>query len=142
MKAMKGDNGSCWITVRSSCTFFKKSRATIMTLMAYGLMLTLLVETIGAVGDLLMPPVCQICKALLDHAEQVICSECQTNLELMPKPHCQRCGQNVTIPSQVCPECQTTSYFCSKIRSPYFFYGTMQQAIHRLKLAGKTKKRK
>lgn len=95
-------------------------------------------HSVGALGDLLLPPECAVCGALLDHIQAVVCPECLSGLEPLSGLQCHRCGQPYPGAGP-CPDCREEKTHLEKIRSLYAFGGILQQAVLRLKLSKKTR---
>lgn len=93
---------------------------------------------LAALGDLLMPPACAVCGALLDQPATIVCPECLFGFEPLSGPLCRRCGQP-SPGAGPCPDCRDEKTYPEKIRSVYAFGGTLQEAVLRLKLNRKTR---
>jgi len=100
--------------------------------------LSWMLQGLAGLGDLLLPPACAVCGALLDHPASVVCEECLCGFEPLPGPGCQRCGQPYPG-SGPCPDCRENPTRLEKVRSVYSFGGTLQEAVLRLKLSRKTR---
>jgi ComF family protein len=97
-----------------------------------------MVQGLASLGDLLLPPACAVCGALLDRPDSVVCEECLCGFEPLSAPGCQRCGQPYSGPD-LCPDCRESQTRLEKVRSVYSFGGTLQEAVLRLKLSKKTR---
>jgi len=86
---------------------------------------------IGGLGDLLLPPSCAVCNALLDDPKQVVCPVCFEGFERLAQPICASCGQPCPE-SEFCPECKSSDPVCS-IRSAFAFGGSLAEAVVKLK---------
>ena len=95
-------------------------------------------QGLASLGDLLLPPACAVCGALLDSPAAVVCRQCLSGFELLSGPGCSRCGQPYPG-SGPCPDCRDEKNHLEKIRSVYAFGGTLQEAVLRLKLNKKTR---
>ena len=95
-------------------------------------------HSLAALGDLLMPPACTVCGALLDHPATTVCPECFFGFEPLSGPLCQRCGQPYPGAGP-CPDCREEKAHPEIVRSVYAFGGTLQEAVLRLKLNRKTR---
>jgi ComF family protein len=93
---------------------------------------------VAALGDLLLPPACAVCNALLDHPAGVVCPECLFGFEPLSGPLCDRCGQPCSG-AGTCRDCRDDREPLEIIRSVYVFGGGVQEAVLRLKLWGKTR---
>lgn len=107
-----------------------------MSVSAIRRLCTFLTTALGGIEDLLFPPVCAVCEALLDHPRQPICPECRAALEFINPPLCTRCGQPVSGAS-LCAECRSGDPPFQMVRSVLSFGGSAQHAIARMKLSGK-----
>lgn len=92
----------------------------------------------AALGDLLLPPACAVCGALLDRPATIVCPECLSGFEPLSGPRCNRCGQPYPGAGP-CPDCRDEQDHLERIRSVYAFGGTLQEAVLRLKLNRKTR---
>ena len=97
-----------------------------------------LVHGLASLGDLLLPPACAVCGALLDQSASIVCPECLSGFEPLTGPLCRRCGQPYPG-AESCPDCREDQSHLEKIRSVYVFGGTLQEAVLRLKLNHKTR---
>ncbi len=78
--------------------------------------------------DLLYPPRCAGC----GRAGNLYCTDCRSQVPLLPQPVCSLCGQSLTQPG-LCARCQESPLLIDGIRSAVVFQGTLRQAIHQLK---------
>jgi ComF family protein len=92
----------------------------------------------ASLGDLLLPPACAVCGALLDRSATIVCPECLSGFERLTGMLCRRCGQPYPG-SDTCPDCRENRSRLEKVRSVYAFGGTLQEAVLRLKLFHKTR---
>ena len=95
-------------------------------------------DGLAALGDLLLPPTCAVCGALLDHHAAVVCAGCLDGFESLGAPGCPRCGQPYPG-SGPCPDCRENQNRVEQIRSVYAFGGTLQEAVLRLKVNRRTR---
>jgi ComF family protein len=93
---------------------------------------------LASLGDLLLPPACAVCGALLDQSASIVCPECLSGFEPLTRPVCRRCGQPYPG-AEPCPDCRENKNSLEKVRSVYAFGGTLQEAVLRLKLYHKTR---
>ncbi len=96
----------------------------------------LIVAPVGALADLLLPPACPVCDALLDSASAGICPGCAAELEPLRPPLCLRCGQPL-VNDEICAACRLDPPPYSSLRSIYAFAGAAQEMVLRLKFGGK-----
>lgn len=97
-----------------------------------------LLHGLASLGDLLLPPTCAVCGALLDHHAAAVCAGCLDGFESLPTPGCPRCGQPYPG-SGLCLDCRENQNRLEKVRSVYAFGGTLQEAVLRLKVNGQTR---
>jgi ComF family protein len=81
--------------------------------------------------DLLLPPACGVCGALVDDRAAVLCPDCLAEFEPVGGVLCARCGLPGADP---CPACRDTPGPLSRLRSGWAYEGALQQAILRMKL--------
>jgi ComF family protein len=93
---------------------------------------------LASLGDLLLPPACAVCGALLDQSASIVCPECLSGFEPLTGPLCLRCGQPYPG-AEPCPDCREDQSRLVKVRSVYAFGGTLQEAVLRLKVNHKTR---
>jgi ComF family protein len=93
---------------------------------------------LASLGDLLLPPACAVCGALLDQSTSIVCPECLSGFEPLTGPLCRRCGQPYPG-AEPCPDCRENQSSLEKVRSVYAFGGALQEAVLRLKLFHKTR---
>lgn len=95
----------------------------------------LLAEVTGAVVDVLFPPACGACRALLPRSA-LLCPDCQRSVELLPPPLCERCG--LPLPAALaasCPDCAAAGAgrAFDLARALYVYGGPIDSAVSRLK---------
>jgi ComF family protein len=98
----------------------------------------LVVAPLGGLADLLLPPACPLCDALLDSAGERVCPECADGFEPLQPPVCPRCGQPTTT-NEVCPDCRLYPPPFAVLRSLYPFAGAVKEAVLRLKFGRKAR---
>jgi ComF family protein len=81
--------------------------------------------------NLLFPPRCVVCKA----SDSWLCQPCLSQIPLIHRPICQRCGTPLTSSAALCRQCQNHPLqFIAGIRSAsYFDHNPIRPAIHFLK---------
>ncbi len=93
--------------------------------------------------DLVYPPRCGVCGSFLSWGEaEEICPECLSGMHRVRSPLCRHCG----VPFEAGPD---EDRFCERClreppsyeiaRSLFVYEGTVVEAVHRLKYAGKTR---
>jgi len=97
-----------------------------------------LVHGLASLGDLLLPPACAVCGALLDQSASIVCPECLSGFEPLTGPLCRRCGQPYPGAGP-CPDCRENQNRLEKVRSVFTFGGTLQEAVLSLKFNGRTR---
>jgi len=97
-------------------------------------------RTFRWVLNLVFPPVCPICKTLLDREENpIICPTCHKEIRLVRPPMCPRCG--LPIPSgdgegYLCGPCLSDRWYFEFHRTSGLYEGALREAIHRFKYEG------
>jgi len=88
--------------------------------------------------DLILPPVCYICKRRLKSEENIICNDCYSRIRLLSPPYCERCGRPLPTPDiKVCNTCIIERHPCSYIRGISPYDGIAEHLIILLKYNGK-----
>jgi len=88
--------------------------------------------------DLLLPPVCYICKRRLKSEENIICNDCYSRIRLLSPPYCERCERPLPTPDiKVCDTCIIERHPCSYIRGISPYDGITEHLIILLKYNGK-----
>ena len=91
--------------------------------------------------NLIFPPVCPLCKTLLDGTEQTLtlCPACHKAIRLVHPPYCPRCG--LPVPSgdgegYLCGLCLSERWYFEVHRTSGLYEGVLKEAIHRFKYGG------
>jgi ComF family protein len=84
-------------------------------------------STSRALLDLLFPPRCVSCK----RAGEWFCADCQTSIEPIAAPLCERCGR--PLASTTCSICAHHLPETDQVRAVAFFENHLRQAIHAFK---------
>jgi ComF family protein len=91
--------------------------------------------------DLIFPPLCLICKTLLDDKEEdlTLCPNCRKAIRSVHPPYCPRCG--LPVPSgdeagHLCGPCLKERWHFEVHRSSGLYEGALKEAIHRFKYSG------
>ena len=82
--------------------------------------------------DLLFPPRCVGCR----QGGSWLCSGCLEQVERVAGPVCSRCGRPFRE-TGLCPACRRGTSALGPARSPFFFEGIVQKAVHELKYRGR-----
>jgi ComF family protein len=90
---------------------------------------------VGGLADLLLPPACSVCRALLEDRRARLCPECLAEIRRPEPPLCAACGQP-THGSDRCAECRSAPP-PARIRSAMFFSGAAAEALTAFKLGGR-----
>ncbi len=89
--------------------------------------------------DLLIPPLCCLCKRRLTNDETIICKDCLARIRLISPPYCERCGRPVPdLEITVCNRCIIEKHAFSFIRGVSPYGGVMENLIMLLKYHGKS----
>lgn len=86
-----------------------------------------------AMGDLLFPPACQVCR---QPGEFPLCQGCRANFRLIVPPVCRKCGQPLQGPpglALTCPICRRRRLQFACARGVAIYQGALREAIHALK---------
>ncbi len=83
--------------------------------------------------DLIYPPRCAGCESWGQHW----CEKCQRNVERVPLPHCEICGDTVQN-GHLCEDCAKTRPAFEALRSCFVFKQPVRAALHRLKYKQET----
>lgn len=84
--------------------------------------------TAQALLNLLYPTRCVAC----GRAAELLCRDCQRNIQFVEPPICPRCGQS-TATAELCRSCRLQPLQIDGIRSVGYLEGALQTAIHRFK---------
>lgn len=94
----------------------------------------------GALLDLLLPPRCHICRAVIDGSDALhICHDCHGRLPFISSPVCSICGVpfNGTGDDHPCGRCLTDPPRYSAARSALCYAGSCRDLIHGFKYSGR-----
>ncbi len=89
----------------------------------------------GGLLDLLLPPACSVCDALLEDRHTRLCPECLAEIRRPQPPLCDCCGQP-THGSERCAACRAEPPPV-RIRSALFFENAAAEALIAFKLSGR-----
>lgn len=81
--------------------------------------------------DILFPPSCIACEAVLDAGP--LCGECELGLEPLPAPRCARCAEPGDFGAADCPRCQERPPPFTRAFAPFAHQGSIARAIHLFK---------
>lgn len=86
--------------------------------------------------DLLLPPVCAVCRRAMDAGEPgLVCGLCWGRLALLPAPRCDRCGHPTA--GHACRWCALVPPYVRAVRSVCWVHrGTGRAIVHALKYDG------
>ncbi|MGE4560526.1 MAG: ComF family protein [Desulfobulbus sp.] len=93
---------------------------------------------LGAVQDLLFPPLCLGCSRRLDHSRPpLFCAECRARLVFIGSPFCPCCGTpHATGADHLCGTCLQNKYAFDLARSLLLYQPPTAELILRLKFSG------
>jgi ComF family protein len=93
---------------------------------------------IGAIQDLLFPPVCVLCGRRLDHSRPpLFCTDCLTQLVFIGSPLCPCCGMpHACGADHLCGACLRRHYSFDRARSLLLYTPAIAPIILRLKFGG------
>jgi predicted amidophosphoribosyltransferase len=87
-----------------------------------------------------LPSQCHCCEAFLEEQEDGICSNCFSRIRWIEPPFCSICGTPFTskaAKSHPCGSCMTKKKYFTMARALGYYEGSLQEAIHQWKYAGK-----
>jgi len=88
--------------------------------------------------NLILPPICYICRRRLKNEEDIICNDCYSRVRLISPPYCERCERPLPTPDiKVCNTCIIEPHPCSYIRGISPYDGITEHLIILLKYNGK-----
>lgn len=105
--------------------------------------LTLSKEGLGALLNLVYPPVCGICDKKLTKAQEEnisICAGCLDEIKRNPAPYCAKCGRSLcglTTRVEICWECSKREFYYERSWSGFIYEGVVKEALHLLKYSKK-----
>lgn len=93
--------------------------------------------------ELLYPEknICQVCNIYDDKInDSYICSDCLSKLEKIESPACEICNKSLSHNPNltICEECIRDKRSFEKLRSPFYYRGTVKKLIHDYKYCNKT----
>ena len=94
---------------------------------------------IDAALDLVFPPVCVSCHALVERDESEfrhLCASCRRRLVLVREPHCTTCGYpffGVKAENSACPHCELLQPVYHEGRTATLLQGPARRLVHALK---------
>jgi ComF family protein len=98
-------------------------------------------EILTGIADLIFPPRCAACDALLqEHGPLPFCPSCLAGIRFIRSPLCPRCGTpfpGAEGEDHLCGDCLTRERPYALARSVGRYEGTLLAAIHRFKYRGK-----
>ena len=88
-------------------------------------------EALGAMADVLLPPSCSACDAVLP-GPGAFCDDCAAEVLELPTVHCSRCAEPGAFDGGVCARCRRGVPW-ARAYAPFEHEGAMARAIHRFK---------
>jgi len=105
-------------------------------------------SVLGQFIDLIYPPRCPICEKFLwknraekDHQELLFCKFCFDGFSEITSPLCPTCGRpfaSEVDEDHLCEDCLRKRPYYDAMRAPYLYEGSIMEAIHQFKYAGKS----
>ena len=93
---------------------------------------------IDAILNLLFPQSCVLCNAQIFKREwAVVCPECWSKLEPIPRPFCPQCGMPAPVIEGLCGSCRRGDYSFDLARSLFLFTEPMRGMLHHFKYSGR-----
>ncbi|MCK4596088.1 ComF family protein [candidate division WOR-3 bacterium] len=88
--------------------------------------------------DLIIPPLCCVCKRRLKNDEKILCTDCYSRIRLITPPYCERCGRPLpNLDINVCNTCIVEKHPFSYVRAVSPYEGIIEGLIILLKYNGK-----
>jgi ComF family protein len=107
-----------------------------------------MMSILHGVLDLIFPPRCPVCRDFLwktekraDPESHAICRSCLDGFREVAAPLCPRCGLPLAAwieENHYCENCLRRRPLYEWARAAYFYEGSVREAIHQLKFAGKS----
>jgi len=93
---------------------------------------------IDAILNLLFPQSCVLCSSQVSQRRwAVVCPECWSRLERIPRPFCPQCGMPAPVIEGLCGECRRGDHAFDFARSLFLFTDPMRGILHHLKYSGR-----
>ncbi len=93
---------------------------------------------IDAILNLLFPQSCVLCNAqILKREWAVVCPECWSKLEPIPRPFCPQCGMPAPVIEGLCGACRRGDHAFDLARSLFLFTDPMRGMLHHFKYSGR-----
>lgn len=87
-----------------------------------------------AVLELLYPPRCPLCDAVLPFGQEGCCGDCGRKLPWIREPRCMKCGKPVeSAAAEYCPDCERTEHYFDRGTAPFVYTGALREAVYRMK---------
>ena len=100
--------------------------------------MTELLQTIRrGIADVIFPPNCVHCQALVEHSPlRHLCAICARKVQIVQAPYCSTCGHpyyGVVEGERICPHCQSLSPVFREGRTAVLLKGPARSLVHTLK---------
>jgi ComF family protein len=93
---------------------------------------------IDAILNLLYPQSCVLCQSrVLQRRWAVVCPDCWSKLEPIPRPFCPQCGIPAPVIEGPCGECRRGDHAFDFARSLFLFTEPMRGILHHFKYSGR-----
>lgn len=88
--------------------------------------------------SILLAPACAACQRLLDHPSRgCVCEACWSSVSLITPPVCDRCGDPVTLVSELCRRCRRMPRASDRGRAAGHYQDALRDIIHAFKYEGR-----
>lgn len=88
----------------------------------------------GVLQELLYPPRCPICDAVLEFGAHGCCAECDRRLPRIKGPVCMKCGKPVADGrTEYCEDCGTQRHLFERGVAAFTYTGPMRASVYRMK---------
>ena len=96
-----------------------------------------LAEVADRLGEVIYPPRCPVCDAVVAIRDRGICDTCMKNVKYVENPRCLKCGKTVSSKEvEFCEDCSKMPHIYKQGRALYD-YKTVATAIYRFKYGGR-----
>lgn len=88
----------------------------------------------GLLLDILYPPRCPVCEAVLLPSQKLVCSRCRDSLPFVTEPFCMRCGKPLLHhEDQLCADCEMRPHLFDEGRAVFMYEKGIRLSVNRLK---------
>ncbi len=88
--------------------------------------------------DLLYPPRCVVCEAILLPSESGVCTHCRKELPFVKDPYCMRCGKPLNARErEYCADCEMHRHVYDEGRAVFLYEKGIRLSVNRLKFGNR-----